>query len=161
MEITSNTVVSFHYTGSLKDKSVFDSSKGREPLSVIVGSGMIIPGLEKGLMGMKVGDKKKISITAEDAYGQRQENAMQEVPKDQMPKDAELKVGMQLLAQGPYGAIPVTVIEITKDKVKLDFNHPLAGKDLIFDVEITEVREPTKEELEHGHVHGEGGHHHH
>jgi len=158
--IEKNKVVSMHYTGTLEDGSVFDSSEGREPLEFIYGVGMIIPGLEESLNGLAVGDKKKIeNISPEKAYGEIQEEARQEVPKDQMPQDMEVEVGMQLAAQGPQGPIPVVVAEVKEDSVVVDFNHPLAGKTLTFDVEIVEVRDATQEELDHGHVHGPNGEH--
>lgn len=159
MQIEKNKVVSMHYTGKLDDGSVFDSSQGKEPLEFIYGVGMIIPGLEEGIEGLSAGDKKSVeNIPSEKAYGQRQDEAMQEVPKDQLPQDVELKEGMQLAAQGPQGTIPVTLAQIKDDSVVVDFNHPLAGKNLSFEVEIVEVRDATKEELEHGHVHGPNGH---
>jgi len=160
LNITEKSVVSLHYKGTLEDGSVFDSSEGRDPLVFIFGTGMIIPGLEAGIDGLKAGDKKTINVKSDEAYGQRKEEAMQEVPKEHLPQDAELKVGMQLAAQGPQGAIPVVISEIKDKTVVVDFNHPLAGKDLTFDVEVIEVREATKEELEHGHAHGPGGHQH-
>jgi peptidylprolyl isomerase len=157
MEISNNKVVQIHYTGKLTDGTVFDSSEGRDALEFISGSGMIIPGLEEGLAGMKTGDKKTVEIGFEKAYGPVQEQARQEVPKAQMPEGIELKVGMQLAAQGPQGQpMPVTVAEIKDEVVVMDFNHPLAGKDLIFEVEVVEVREATAEELAHGHTHSEG-----
>jgi peptidylprolyl isomerase len=157
MEISNNKVVQIHYTGKLSDGTVFDSSEGRDALEFIFGSGMIIPGLEEGLSGMKTTDKKTIEIGFEKAYGPVQEQARQEVPKAQLPADVPLEVGMQLAAQGPQGQpMPVTVAEIKEDTVIMDFNHPLAGKDLTFEVEVVEVREATKEELEHGHTHPEG-----
>lgn len=159
MEIKPNTVVKMHYKGTLSDGSVFDSSEGREPLEFIFGIGMIIPGLEEGISGLVVGDKKTINIASEKAYGARQDEAMQEVPKNQLPQDVELQVGMQLAAQGPQGVIPVVIADIKEETVVVDFNHPLAGQDLTFDVEITEIREATEEELNHGHVHGADGHH--
>lgn len=156
MEISNNKVVSIHYKGTLSDGTVFDSSEGREPLQFVFGSGMIIPGLEEGIAGLKVGDKKTVEIGFEKAYGPVREDAKQEVPKAQLPQDVELKVGMQLAAQGPHGVLPVTVSEIKEETVLMDFNHPLAGKDLIFEVEVVEVREATKEDLEGGHP-GAGG----
>lgn len=157
MEISNNKVVQIHYTGKLTDGTVFDSSEGREALEFIFGSGMIIPGLEEGLAGMKATEKKTVEIGFEKAYGPVQEQAKQEVPKAQMPEGIELQVGMQLAAQGPQGQpMPVTVAEIKEETVVMDFNHPLAGKDLVFEVEVVAVREATKEELEHGHTHPEG-----
>lgn len=155
-KIEKNKVVSMHYTGTLEDGSVFDSSEGREPLEFIFGIGMIIPGLEEGISGLAVGDKKKVeNISPENAYGPIQEEARQEVPKDQMPQDMQLEVGMQLAAQGPQGPIPVVIAEIKEESVVVDFNHPLAGKTLTFDVEITNIRDATETELQHGHIHGE------
>lgn len=158
MKISENKVVKLNYVGTLATGEVFDSSEGREPLEFILGLGMIIPGLEDGLKGLKSGDKKKIKITSDKAYGPRMDEAVQEVPKEHFPKEIPLTVGMQLAAQGPHGVIPVVIAEIKKDTVMVDFNHPLAGKDLVFDVEIVDVRDASKEELEHGHTHGAGGH---
>lgn len=164
MAIKLNSVVKMHYTGTLEDGTKFDSSEGREPLEFIYGIGMIIPGLEEGIEGLEVGAKKKVeNIPAEKAYGPRMDEAMQEMPKEQLPEDVrgQLQVGMQLAAQGPQGMIPVTVADVKEETVVMDFNHPLAGKVLTFDVEIIEVRDATPEELQHGHVHGPDGHHHH
>lgn len=157
MEISNNKVVQIHYTGKLSDGTVFDSSEGKDALEFIFGSGMIIPGLEEGLAGLKTGDKKTVEIGFEKAYGPIQEQAKQEVPKAQLPADVPLEVGMQLAAQGPNGVMPVTVAEIKEETVLMDFNHPLAGKDLVFEVEVVTVREATKEELEHKHAHGPEG----
>jgi len=154
MEISEKKVVKLNYTGKLSDGTVFDSSEGREPLEFIYGTGMIIPGLEKGLKDMKIGDKKTIDVKSEEAYGPRMDEAVQEVPKTQFPADVKLEVGMQLAAQGPQGVIPVTIAEVKEETVLVDFNHMLAGKDLSFEVEVLEVREATKEESENGiHVH--------
>ena len=150
-----------HYKGTLSNGEVFDSSEGKEPLDFIYGEGQIIPGLESELQGMKVGEKKKIEkISPDKAYGPYMDEARQEVPKSQLPQDVELKEGMQLAAQGPQGVIPVTIKELHEDKAVIDFNHPLAGQELTFEVEITNVRDPTTDELEHGHSHGPGGHDH-
>lgn len=159
--ISENKLVKLHYKGTLDDGSVFDSSEGRDALEFISGTGMIIPGLDKGIKGLKAGDKKQVKIESKDAYGPRMDEALQEVPKDQFPKDIELKVGMQLAAQGPQGTIPVVITEINADTVKVDFNHPLAGKDLTFDVEIVEVKDATEEDkakfMPQNHEHAEGG----
>ena len=157
MEISNNKVVKIHYTGKLSDGTVFDSSEGKDALEFIFGTGMIIPGLEEGLEGLKAEDKKTVEIGFEKAYGPVREEAKQEVPKSQLPGDIPLEVGMQLAAQGPHGVMPVTVAEVKEETVLMDFNHPLAGKDLTFEVEVVEIREATKEELEHGHPHGAGG----
>ena len=159
-QIEKNKVVSMHYTGTLEDGTVFDSSEGRAPLEFIYGIGQIIPGLEAGLEGLKVGDKKKIEgITPDKAYGEKHPEAMQEVPKSQLPQDMEVQVGMQLAAQGPQGPIPVVIAEIKEESVVVDFNHPLAGKTLTFEVEIMDLRDADASELDHGHVHGPDGHH--
>jgi len=147
VEISDNKLVKLHYKGTLEDKTVFDSSEGKDPLEFIFGSGMIIKGLEEGIKGLKIGDKKVISIESKDAYGPIVEQAIQDVPKDQFPAEVELKVGLQLAAQGPQGVIPVVVKELNGDMVKVDFNHPLAGKDLTFDVEVIEVRDATEEDF--------------
>lgn len=160
MEISQNSVVKMHYKGTLNDGSTFDTSENKEPLEFIYGVGMIIPGLEKELGGMKIGDKKEVKVPAAEAYGQKDPQALQEVPKSQLPQEVEVTEGMQLAAQGPQGVIPVTVAKVNDETVLIDFNHPLAGEDLTFAVEIVEVREATQEELEHGHVHGEGDHQH-
>jgi len=159
MKIAENKVVKLNYKGTLLSGEVFDSSEGREPLEFIFGVGMIIPGLENGIKGLKVGDKKKVSVKAEEAYGPRMDEAVQEVPKQHFPAEIPLKVGMQLAAQGPHGVIPVVIADIRETTVMVDFNHPLAGKDLVFEIEVVEVRDASAEELSHGHTHGEDGHH--
>ncbi|MCH8520041.1 MAG: peptidylprolyl isomerase [Nanoarchaeota archaeon] len=159
-QIEKNKVVSIHYTGTLEDGTVFDSSEGKEPLEFIFGVGQIIPGLEEGIDGLKVGEKKKIeNISPDKAYGPKLEEAMQEVPKSQLPEDLDVQVGMQLAAQGPQGPIPVVIAEIKEESVVVDFNHPLAGKTLTFEVEVIALRDADQSELDHGHVHGEDGHH--
>lgn len=147
MEISNNKLVSIHYKGTLEGGEVFDESTGKEPLEFIFGMGMIIPGLEKGLEGMKVGDKKTVSIESKDAYGPQIPEAIQEVPKAQFPPEIKLEVGAQLAAQGPQGMIPVKIAEVKEESVMVDMNHPLAGKDLTFEVEVVGVRESTPEDL--------------
>ena len=147
MEISNKKTVKIHYTGTLSDGTVFDSSEGKEPLEFIQGIGMVIPGLEEGIKGLKTGDKKKFEIKSEKAYGSKMEGAFQELPKSNMPENVELKVGMQLAAQGPQGVIPVVISEIKDDTVIIDFNHPLAGKDLTFEVDIVEVKDTEPEKL--------------
>jgi len=147
MEIKPKKIVKLNYKGTFDDGSEFDSSEGREPLEFMFGQGMIIPGLEKELEGLKAGDTKQVKVSSDEAYGDPDPNKVEEVPKEQFPEDIELKEGLQLAAEGPQGAIPVTVVEVGETSAKVDFNHPLAGKDLNFDIEIVEVREPTEEEL--------------
>jgi len=147
VEISDNKLVKLHYKGTLEDGSIFDSSEGKEPLEFISGVGMIIPGLDKGIKGLKTGDKKQVKIPAKEAYGPVMAEAVQEVPKNQFPEDIKLEVGMQLAAQGPQGTIPVVIKEIGNETIKVDFNHPLAGKDLTFDVDVVEVKEATPEDM--------------
>lgn len=139
-EVTSGATVRIHYTGTLEDGTVFDSSEGREPLEFTVGSGMIIPGLDKALPGMSVGEKKKVTIAPEEAYGPRQDDALLEVPRADIPAEIPLELGLQLQMTGQQGQpVPVTVVELTDESVTLDANHALAGQTLIFDFEIVSV----------------------
>lgn len=132
--------VHFHYTGTLSDGSVFDSSEGREPLAFTLGSGQIIPGLDAALDGMTVGEAKTVTIPADQAYGPRDPQARQAVPRDQIPADIPLEPGTMLQMQTPDGqAIPVTVAEADDQQVVLDANHPLAGQELTFAVEIVAI----------------------
>ncbi|SIS69412.1 FKBP-type peptidyl-prolyl cis-trans isomerase 2 [Roseivivax lentus] len=140
-EVKTGDTVAIHYTGTLNDGSTFDSSDGRDPLEFTVGSGQIIPGLDKALPGMSVGDKKTVEIPADEAYGQRQDEAMQTVPREQIPADIPLEVGTQLQVQTPTGQVmPVMVAEVTEAEVTLDANHPLAGKDLNFAIELVDIK---------------------
>jgi FKBP-type peptidyl-prolyl cis-trans isomerase SlyD len=151
-------VISFHYTLTDPTGETLDSSVGKPPLTFMQGVGQIIPGLEAEIGKMKVGDKKKIEVKAGQAYGERDPQAVIEVPIEKMPKQ-EIHVGEQFrAAQHPT---PLTVTKVTATHVTLDANHPLAGMDLTFDVEVTEIRNATDEEKTHGHAHGPGGHHHH
>ena len=139
-EVKSGDTVRIHYTGTLADGSTFDSSQGRAPLEFTVGSGQIIPGLDRELPGMQVGEKKKVTIAADDAYGQRQDGAMQAIPRDQIPAEITLEVGTGLQMRTPQGqTVNVTVAEVTAETVTLDANHPLAGKELNFDFEVVEI----------------------
>lgn len=134
-----NSTVSVNYTGKLEDGTVFDSSlnEGREPLSATLGQGSLIPGFEKGLLGMSVGETKTVNIPCVDAYGELNEQLVAEVPKDRVPENVE--VGQMLQSMTQQGPMNVTVKEIKDDVVVLDANHPLAGKDLIFDLEIVSI----------------------
>ena len=139
-QATAGSTVSIHYTGTLDDGSTFDSSEGRDPLTFEMGAGQIIPGLEAALDGMTVGESKTVTIPADQAYGPRREEAMQQVPREQVPDHIPLDLGTQLQVQTPDGqAMPVTVAEGTEAHVTLDANHPLAGKDLTFAVEMVKV----------------------
>ena len=140
-------IVSISFKGTLPDGSVFGQSDKDKPLEFMVGSHKMIPTLEKGLLGLKTGDKKKIAIKAADAYGEYDKAAIQTVEKTNFPKDLELKVGQSYQVRTPQGPITVTISAITDTTVTVDFNHPLAGKDLTFDVEILKIRDATKEEI--------------
>jgi len=137
--ITKGNTVDVHYTGKLTTGEVFDSSEGKEPLKFQVGSGQIIPGFEEGLMGKKVGDKITVNIQPENAYGQVREDLFVKVPLDKMP--GEVQVGQSLQAVGDDNR-PVQVIikEVNEDHVVIDGNHPLAGKELVFDIEVVDVK---------------------
>ncbi len=148
MEISNDKLVKIHYKGTLDNGEVFDDSTGKDPLEFISGMGMIIPGLEKELNGMKVGDKKTIKVESKEAYGPTIPEAVQEVPKAQFPPEIKLEVGAQLAAQGPQGMIPVKIAEVKEESVMVDMNHPLAGKDLTFEVEVIEVRDSNPEDLQ-------------
>lgn len=133
--------VTLHYTGKLQDGSEFDSSAGREPLSFTMGENQIIPGLERAIEGMEVGEKKEITVTADEAYGPYHPERVQSVPRDVIPKDIELEVGLRLQAQQADGQpLQLTVKEVGDNEVKLDANHPLAGEDLTFAVEIVSIK---------------------
>lgn len=145
--IESEKHVSLNYKGTLSDGSVFDSSEGRDPLTFVYGVGMMIPGLETGIKGMKAGEKKTVLVKAEDAYGPYREELVMPVPRSEFPADITPEVGMKLMAQTMFGPVPVLIKELSDTTIFVDYNAPLAGKDLTFDVEIVEVREATEEEL--------------
>ncbi|MBQ0804032.1 MAG: peptidylprolyl isomerase [Sulfitobacter sp.] len=139
-QVKSGDTVAIHYTGTLLDGSTFDSSEGREPLEFVVGSGQIIPGLDVALPGMAVGDKKTVKIGSADAYGPLNPEMRQAVPREGIPADIPLEVGTQLQMQTLDGqAMPVMVVEVDEATVTLDANHPLAGKDLQFDIELMKI----------------------
>ena len=160
MKIAENTVVLIDYTLTDNDGDVIDSSEGAGPLAYLQGAGNIIPGLEEALLGKEAGDEVKASIEPARAYGERQEEMKQEVPKELFGGVDNIEVGMQFQSETDQGPVMVTVVAIGEEIITVDGNHPLAGVHLNFDVTIREVREPSEEELAHGHVHGEGGHHH-
>ncbi len=159
MQIAENTAVSIHYTLTNEQGEVLDSSNGGDALVYLQGSGNIISGLEAALLGKKVGDKFNVRINPEDAYGVVAEDMVQIISKDMFEGIDQIEVGMQFHADVSYGSGIVTVVNIDGDNVTIDGNHPLAGEALTFDVEIIEVRPATKEELDHGHIHGAGCHH--
>lgn len=139
-QVKSGDTVRVHYHGRLNDGSTFDSSEGREPLEFEVGSGNVIAGFDRGVTGMQVGEKKTINIPSDDAYGPKNDEMIMEFPKDRFPADMEPEVGMQLnMSNGAGQNFPVTIAEVRDDVVVLDANHPLAGQDLTFDLELVEI----------------------
>ena len=139
-QVKDGDVVRVHYTGKLTNGEQFDSSTGREPLEFTVGAGQMIKGFDDAMPGMSVGEKKTINISADNAYGQKDEQAIIEFPKENIPADMKLEPGMQLQLRNENGQpFPVTVAEIKDDVVVLDANHMLAGKELVFDIELMEI----------------------
>lgn len=139
-EVKTGDTVRIHYTGTLADGSVFDSSRDREPLEFTVGAGHIIPGLDAALPGMTVGEEKTVMVPSDQAYGPRDPEGLRPVPRNQIPPQIPLEPGTALQLQLPDGRnLPVTVAEVTEESVVLDANHPLAGKDLTFDIEMMEI----------------------
>lgn len=139
-KVKENDRVKVHYTGKLKDGQVFDSSLQREPLEFELGKGQIIPGFENAVIGMEIGDKKEITLLPDDAYGEVNNELVQEVPNDQLPPDLTPQVGMQLQSRTADGReFMVVVAEIRDDSVVIDANHPLAGKELVFEIELVEI----------------------
>lgn len=154
MNIQNNSAVSFHYKLTDDDGINIDSSEGKEPLGYLHGAGNIIPGLEKALEGKKVGDSLTVAVTAAEGYGEVQKELIQEVPREAFQGIDTIELGMQFEAQtGQGGTVPVTVVAVTDELVTVDGNHPLAGRNLNFDVTIEEVREASEEELARGHLH--------
>ena len=159
LKVKDGHVVSMEYTLKV-DGEVADTSKGREPLKFVQGAGNIIPGLEREMTGMAVGDSKDVVVAAADAYGEEDEKAFMDVPRDQFPEEIPMKVGTELQVQNQAGQPMYARIDVVGDKsVRLDFNHPLAGKDLHFSVKVVGLREASNEEKEHGHVHKPGHNH--
>ncbi len=160
MQIADKTVVSIHYTLTNADGETLDSSVGQDPLVYLHGSNNIIAGLEAALLGKSAGDSLQVSVEPGDGYGELRDELVQEVDRSAFQGVDDIDVGMQFMAQTPWGEQPVTVVKVEGDNITLDGNHPLAGQVLNFDVEVVEIREASAEELDHGHVHGAGGHHH-
>jgi len=160
MKIEKDRVVRFHYAvAEAGQPSVENSKDGGEPLAILFGHGNIIPGLEKAMEGREAGDSFKTTVLAADAYGEKREGMSQRIPKKHFGAQ-KLEPGMQVVLQTNFGPRAVTIEKVGMSVVDVDLNHPMAGKDLDFDIEVVEVREASTEELAHGHVHGEGGHHH-
>ncbi len=156
--VADDVVVRMDYTLSV-DGKVFESSTESEPIEFIQGYGQIIPGLEKELYGMITGQSKEVYVTSKDAYGETDPEAMMDVPRSEFSDDIPLEPGVQLQVQNEEGEVlDAHIANVEEDTIQLDFNHPLAGKDLTFEVKIVDLRDATPEELEHGHVHGGADH---
>lgn len=139
-EAKTGDTVRINYVGTLNDGQMFDSSEGRDPLEFVVGSGQIIKGLDSAIPGMTVGDKKTVNVPCDQAYGQTNPDARQAVPREQIPADIPVEVGTQLQMQTPQGqVVPVTVADVSETEVTLDANHPLAGQDLNFAIELVGI----------------------
>ena len=157
--VQKDVVVSMEYSLQVDGEEI-DSSEGQDPLQFLVGHGNIISGLEREMMGMKLGDSKDVAIPPADAYGEFDDQAYMSVPRVEFPTDMPLEEGLELSVRDDSGQSRYARVDaIAEDTITLNFNHPLAGDELHFNVKIVGLREPTNEELEHGHVH-DGGHHH-
>lgn len=155
-------VVRIHYVLRAESGEVLDSSEASEPLEYLHGAQNIVPGLEQGLLGAQTGAKLRVKVPPEQGYGPRAPDAVHAFPRDAFPKDMPVEAGMSFQAEGEDGhSLPAWVTSVEGDKVMVDFNHPLAGQTLDFEVTIAGMRDATAEELAHGHPHGPGGHHHH
>ncbi len=160
MKISNDSVVSIHYTLTNDSGEVLDSSQGREPLAYLQGHGNIIPGLENALLDKEAGDKLKVTVKPDQGYGQRNDSMIQEVDITNFQEPEEVKPGIRIRVETNQGVSIAVVTKVEGEKVTLDMNHPLAGETLHFDVEVTEVRAASQDEISHGHVHGPGGHQH-
>lgn len=142
MTAKANDKVKVHYKGTLSDGEIFDSSEGKDPLEFTLGAGQVIPGLEKGIIGMEAEESKTINVPAAEAYGERKEELIQQVPKAQLPPEINPEVGLQLVSQTPDGQkIPLVVTEVQEDNIVVDANHPLADKDLTFEVTLVGINQ--------------------
>jgi FKBP-type peptidyl-prolyl cis-trans isomerase SlyD len=161
MAIGANKVVTLNYQLSDDKGNIIQTTINGGPFVYLSGNNQILPKLEEAIDGMIIGGKKNIGLNSTEAYGDYDEKAVQHVKRQEFPEDANLEEGMEFMAQTPDGKpVPFVIKEVKDEDITIDFNHPLAGKNLNFDVELIDVRDATKEELAHGHVHGAGGHHH-
>ncbi|MBN8728616.1 MAG: peptidylprolyl isomerase [Xanthomonadales bacterium] len=161
MNVAENTVVSFNYRTTADGAEVDSSTQRGGPLTVLVGHGGIIPGLEKALLGRAAGDRFEVSIPPAEAYGERRPGLAQRVPKKYFRNPAQLRPGMMTALQNRDGGRQMVVVtKVGSSVVDVDLNHPFAGRTLDFEIEVTDVREATPEERAHGHAHGPGGHEH-
>jgi FKBP-type peptidyl-prolyl cis-trans isomerase SlyD len=161
LAIAKDSVVSFHYTLTDPDGTTVETSRDDEPTVYLHGASNILPAMEKAFEGKTAGATFQLTLTPEDAYGERKTDALQRVPAKYLSHEGKLKAGQVVrLHLKDGGAQPVTVVKVGKFSVDIDANHPLAGQTLNFDIEVIDVRQASAEELEHGHAHGPGGHHH-
>jgi len=161
MAIGQNKVVTMNYTLRDVQGNIIQTTTNKEPFRFLSGNQQILPKLEKEIDSMIIGSKKNVKIPAKEAYGEYSEQAIQQVDKNNFPDDVDLQIGMEFVANSPEGQqMPFVVKDIKDEEITIDFNHPLAGKDLEFDVELVDIRAATVEELQHGHAHGRAGHKH-
>lgn len=161
MAIKPNQVITIQFQVKDEAGNVVDQTTPDNPYSFISGKGQILPKLEEAIGEMVIGSKKTIELSPEDAYGEHQQEAIQQVKRGDFPEGTDLEVGMGFVANmGDGKQLPFVISGVEGDDITIDFNHPLAGKKLSFEVELIDVRDATEEELAHGHVHGEGGHQH-
>ena len=160
MLVADDLVISMDYVLTV-DGEILDSSEGTEPIAFLQGHSNIIPGLEKEIYGMAVDESRKVSVKPEEGYGVFDPDSVSDIPKSEFPDEIPLETGIELQMKDESGEIMhARITKVKKETVTLDFNHPLAGKTLEFDVKVVGIREATAEEIDHGHVHGEHGHHH-
>jgi FKBP-type peptidyl-prolyl cis-trans isomerase SlyD len=161
MSALPNKVVTINYTLKDEEGNVIDQTSQNKPFQYLSGTSQILPKLEEQIDGMLIGGKKNVVIPPKEGYGEYQDDALQSIERNAFPKETELEVGMSFVANSPDGKqLPFVIKEVDDESVKVDFNHPLAGKTLNFEVELLDKREATPEEVSHGHAHGPDGHHH-
>jgi FKBP-type peptidyl-prolyl cis-trans isomerase SlyD len=161
MMVADKKVVGMEYTLKNTAGEILDSNEGEELLYFIQGEGNIVPGLEKAMAGKSEGDHFEVTVKAAEGYGEYDEERIRRIPRSQAKNLGNVKVGAMLQMRGPHGVEVLKVTHVTEQEIVADANHELAGQDLFFTVHVAEIRDATKEELEHGHAHGPGGHHHH
>lgn len=154
-------VVTLDFTLTDDDGDELDTTAGDVPLAYLHGADNLVPGLERALLGKKVGDKLTVDLTPDEGYGDRDAPGPEPVPREAFPDDVELAEGAELVVEAENGdAVPAWVVDVSEDEVLIDFNHPLAGMNLHFDLEVVAIRDATEEELRHGHPHGPDGYEH-
>lgn len=160
MKVGKDTVVGIEYALHLGDGAIIDRSDAGQPMRYLHGQGQIVPGLEKALEGKEPGTEAKVVVSPDEGYGDRDDQAVRTIPREAFPPDAPISVGAEfVVVDDQHNQVPLKITAVTDGNVTVDFNHPLAGKTLHFNVKVVDVRAATSEELEHGHAHGEGGAH--